>query len=292
MIWHGPSPKALRSASFVHCGLGLMGCTVALQVVGTAMVHLGRRHRAGLSADARGVAVLEFALVFPIALTIVLIMVQTALLMTGNLLVNYAAYCAARSAVVWIPRELPDEPRNVVVADDDASDKFRRIRRAAVLAVMPAATSVPADPDREADGTWRRRLGQLLGERGPSARWLDGWPMATALWYADGHTDVVLKDPAGHVPNDADDGRLDGAFDNGSFVTPYHKREDITVTVRHQLYLWVPYAGRIFGRELADWPGHYATRVSASHTLVNQGRYDNVIQEYVPDSYELLLPSR
>ena len=103
--------------------------------------------------------------------------------------------------------------------------------------------------------------------------------MATALWYADEHTAVALKEPAGYAPDDTDDGRLDGTFDNGSFVPPYHKREDITVTVRHELYLWVPYAGRIFGRELPGWPGHYAKMVSASHTLVNQGRYDNVVRE-------------
>lgn len=283
--------QALRSPLFVRCGLVLMGCTLALQIVLTAMFRLGRR-RGGLSADQRGVAVLEFALVFPIAMAIVLVMVQTAMLMAGNLLVHYAAYSATRSAVVWIPRDLSDEePRNVVDSDVDASAKVRTIRRAAVLALVPAATGVPPDAARQADPMWRRRFERFLAEDASSAEWLGRWPLDTAFAYAEQHTQVTLDPPAGIAPDDADDGKADGLVDSGSAAAPYGKREDITVSVRHELYLWVPYANRVFGRRLQGRPGHYATAVTASYTLVNQGRYDNVVTEYSKDTGEALLPS-
>ncbi len=41
-----------------------------------------------------------------------LLMVQSSLLMGGYLCVNYASYCAARSAIVYIPQEMREESRN------------------------------------------------------------------------------------------------------------------------------------------------------------------------------------
>ena len=71
------------------------------------------------------------------------------------------------------------------------------------------------------------------------------------------------------------------------------KGATITVTLHHRLHLSVPYANRLFGEPLDGAPGHYATEVVVRYTLVNQGRYDNMILEFVPGTGrpgELMIP--
>src|SRR5207248_2939927 len=93
-----------------------------------------------LRADERGTSELEFALAFPIFLVSVLITVQIALLLNAQLIVDYAAFCAARSAAVWVPQDLPDEPPNAIASDDESSSEKRaRIRRAALVATLTVA---------------------------------------------------------------------------------------------------------------------------------------------------------
>ncbi len=259
--------QALRSELFIRCGVLLMGCAVALQLVLTAMVRLGRRGRRFSVSDERGVAVVEFTLVFPIAMGIVLVMVQTALVMVGNLLVHYAAYSAARSAVVEIPTHTWQEIRNEL-GPDGASDKRLRIRRAAVLALLPAAGSPgrsnPASSESDKLGAAMATISAAYDE--PVPGWV-GEKLARKYAYADDdrNTRIELEPPA--FPEDHDGN--------------YGPREDIRVIVTHRLYLPVPYACRIFADGELDSGGHYYTEVTASYVLVNQGRPDNVRIEWV-----------
>jgi hypothetical protein len=237
-------------------------------------------------------AVLEFALLFPIALAIVLVMIQTAMLMAGNLFVHYSAFAAARAASVCVPMDLwaVGEPRNVVLADGDSSTKLAWIRRAAVLAVAPACAGGADDPGARRDGTWQRRLtGFFAG--GPAPNWLSRRSLDVMVAYADAHTQVSLSTPSRILPADGDDGRLDGRFDNGSPAAPYGNVEDLAVTVRHELVLPIPYANRLFGHRLAGSSGLWAVQIAATHTLINQGRYDTVMPEYIGNApSELFLP--
>jgi hypothetical protein len=53
-----------------------------------------------LRAEEDGQAMVEFAIVFPVVFLLFLVIVQTALLMTARQVVHYAAFSAARSAIV------------------------------------------------------------------------------------------------------------------------------------------------------------------------------------------------
>ncbi len=253
---------ALRSPMFVRCGVVLMVATVALQIVLAAMTRLGRSRKASFADDQRGVAMIEFVLLFPIAFGIILVMVQTAQLMKGNMFVHYAAFSAARSAVVQIPRSLAGEDRNWLDGPE-SSAKLQRIRRAAVLAVLPVAGALrdhavpPADVDIVAAGI--ESLYQAYGDSPPN--WLSR-KFADQYAYANAHTTVEVGPPA----------------DEESGV--YGDREDIRVTVRHELHLVLPYVGRMLGEELSGEPGEYYSEVFASYVLVNQGRPDNLWYEY------------
>jgi len=50
-----------------------------------------------------GQAMVEFVVVFPVVFLLCLVIMQTFLLLSARQVVNYAAYCAARSAIVFLP---------------------------------------------------------------------------------------------------------------------------------------------------------------------------------------------
>ncbi|MBW2249273.1 MAG: pilus assembly protein [Deltaproteobacteria bacterium] len=56
-----------------------------------------------LKKDENGQAMVEFVVVFPVVFLLCLVIMQTFLLLSARQVVNYAAYCAARSAIVFLP---------------------------------------------------------------------------------------------------------------------------------------------------------------------------------------------
>ncbi|MDY6790505.1 MAG: TadE/TadG family type IV pilus assembly protein [Thermodesulfobacteriota bacterium] len=56
-----------------------------------------------LRKDESGQAMVEFVVVFPVVFLLCLVIMQTFLLLSARQVVNYAAYCAARSAIVFLP---------------------------------------------------------------------------------------------------------------------------------------------------------------------------------------------
>ena len=83
----------------------------------------------GLHGDENGTAQsLSFVLVLPFFVMIMLFIVQVSQLMIGTIVVHYAAFAAARSAIVWIPATLGDgaELENGISAyypDPEATDQ-------------------------------------------------------------------------------------------------------------------------------------------------------------------------
>ena len=87
-----------------------------------------RRLRRLHACEKGGVQSLAFVLTLPIFIVIVLFIVQVSQLMIGTMVVNYAAFAAARSASVWVAANVVgdgdtiDEPANVLplpFADDN-----------------------------------------------------------------------------------------------------------------------------------------------------------------------------
>src|SRR5207237_103139 len=66
-----------------------------------------RRPILALHADERGsVQSLSFVLTVPVFIMLMMLAVQVTQLMIGEIIVNYAAFTAARSAAVWIPARI------------------------------------------------------------------------------------------------------------------------------------------------------------------------------------------
>jgi len=263
--------SALGSRGFLRAGAVVIVCGVGVLALGVLLWRAGSAGRRRRRAE-DGAAVLEFAIALPFLLALVLVMVQSALLMVGNLFVHYAAYRAARSAVVTVPMDYrPSEPANIL-APLDVSEKGQRIRRAAAWALLPVSTTSPQytalrGADDLADGlaTFYARS----GARTPS--WAqDAQGLARRWSYANEYTDVALAPPQ----------------------TPpaYGPDEDLQVRVRHMLYLSVPYANwfcsqvlmRTDGARLGFGPAEYGLAIEATCRLPNGGEQDYVEEEQFP----------
>lgn len=99
---------------------------------------------------------LSFVLVLPFFVMIMMLIVQASQLMVGNIVMQYAAFAAARSASVWIPASVSiDESSNCISTRQEVTynelgwkfeveksgDKYAKIRYAAVLACLPLGPS-------------------------------------------------------------------------------------------------------------------------------------------------------
>lgn len=256
-------PTAARSPAFVTFAGVAVGCALLAAWLGGGLAALGRR--TGRAGADEGGAMVEFALVLPFLLMIVLVMVQSALLMGGQLCVNYAAFCAARSAAVQIPRDMGlNEPPNWL-----GDRKTERVRLAAVWAVLPISYG---GYDRSySQGQILRdgleRFFDRYGQQPPG--WIDD-RLGRKLAYADQHTEVELAEP---------DQTQTYTLETGEQYTGFAANTDVTVELGHVLHLSVPFASRVFaaaddGVKLDG--GGYGMRMTTHCTLINQGRQDYV----------------
>jgi hypothetical protein len=282
--WIGPRwqgnwvAASLTSRMFLACGAILLLSTALLIVLAKALWHAGAAERRSCKGDASsqgGAAIVEFALVLPILLMLVLIMAQSSLLMAGNLCVNYAAFCAARSAIVTVPwnATLSWPPPVVADAPNFLSDsKLNRVKMAAVWAVLPVSCGDKSYPaaDFAALGGGLDRFFSQYGNQAPA--WVNR-SLPQRLQYALDHTNVMIEPPLAAVANGE-----------------YGDHEDLVVHVEHTLYLAVPYAGRLFwqfsgadGRELDNPAGQYGVVVRTTCRLPNEGVRDWVDREVFDD---------
>ncbi len=264
----GWAAQALRSRTALIAGSVLLASLTILYVLIAAMWRLARQPSQAAENAEAGSAAVEFALLFPIALTIVLIMVQATLLLAGNLVVHHAGYAAARAAIVWVPESVSyDEPRNVV-SDPASSEKLMRIRAAAVYKVLPVSASRSlgvggAGPTAAALQDGLRRFYELYDE--PVPGWIENH-LPAKYEYAWNNTDVAI-----YPPEDGEE---------------YGDAEDLRVRTRHTLYLSVPYARHVFAafgaaREISA-DGAIGSDVEVTYTLTNQGVDDIIEVEQFP----------
>ncbi len=251
---------------------------VSMAVLFAAAIYiLKRSNRRPDPGDGEGGNVLiEFAMLLPIILMFGLLMLQSSLLMGGYMTVHYASYCAARSAIVYIPEDFTRSPHNgeegwnvvFLGGGPEGSDKLRLIKDAAVWAVMPVSASDYEGGSAQADFLESGLQDMFASYGKDEPNWVRNW-LAPKFAYAEDNTWIELAPPT------AGDGIV------------YGEHEDIHVMVRHNLYLSVPYAGRILAEmdpdavELDD--GSYAIKVEVPCTLTNEGSYDQIDIEEFPD---------
>jgi hypothetical protein len=241
-----------------------------------------------LIADA-GTVELEFAMAFPWFLMVVMIVVQLSFMLHANLVVDYAAYCAARSATVMIAGgadgelkyqgkgeyPLRKEPPNQVCAKGE-SEKWKRIHGAAWMACLPISPRVSSilrtvrgDTGDPVAAIIREALGidpgGMLGGLQEVVRLLKGTGSAT-----DPGVRQLLADYADKFPYAFLFTRVFIETSPGKWFSPkvpghgeceawqaFPDTPDVLplkVRVEHDLFMDVPYAGPLYARSLGGGP--------------------------------------
>ena len=118
-------------------------------------------HARSLHRDQQGgVQSLSFVLTLPVFVMILMFIVQLSQITIATVVIEYAAFAAARAAMVWIPAETADEPANQIGAFrqtgqssdrgggsyavyivDPSGVKYQKIHFAAAMACMPICPS-------------------------------------------------------------------------------------------------------------------------------------------------------
>ena len=243
-------------------GIALIAlAVVALWLLRFFWLLAGRRpHPHPLRLGEEAATVLEFTLVFPLFLMILLIIWQLLLLVNATQVVSYAAFSAARSAIVVIPQEVGGEGRNMLAAPD-SSEKMALIRRAAVVACTPISPPITE---------WSGAYGSLAGGASVPGS-LDGFretAVLTALAAAAGLNGprIALKASYAAQFTDVD---VSGPRWGGAFA----EDAPLTVTVTHKFFLNVPYANRLFSDQFfaGFGSGSHQRTLTAQYTLANEG---------------------
>lgn len=210
----------------------------------------------------RGTAIIEFAWVFPILLVMVLLLIQTTLLFTGNLFVHYAAFAAARTASVEIAQTYPGEGLNQVAGSD--SGKLETIRRTAVLAMWPVS-----GPGTPAFNSVAGSIADLYSssEEDPPA-WINNL-LDKRLGYANEHTTVTLE----RILVDSSEDTVTATTVSPGRGYTFRPRDPVGVRVFHSFHLSIPYVSRLFadGRhDTADGASNFVN-IQAGFMLTGEG---------------------
>ncbi|MCK6484706.1 MAG: pilus assembly protein [Phycisphaerae bacterium] len=214
----------------------------------------------GVVRDQRGTAIIEFALLFPVALLLFLVIIQTALLYVGNFHVNHAAFRAARAAIVWA--DVDDLGGDLTHTLRIGAEAERRIANAAAFTCVGiSGTSSGGATGGSAaahDRAWQAFLGF-------SPRW-SGDKFQRRVAYAAEHTRVTVTTMPRPDPTLSEFNALHQDF--------YLHREPITAHVAHDFELLIPYAKYVLGDtdNRGDGSGYRFIELRASYTLVHEGQ--------------------
>lgn len=297
--------RSILEACLPWMGVLIVAFLLARLLLRFSGARLNLRRLAALHSDQDGaVQSLSFVLTLPLFVMIVLFIVQVSQLMIGIACVQYAAYAAARAAVVWVPSNTGQETENqfmpfrldsqVQFYDEDGQDpkytidenspseKLQKIKLAAQLACMPISPSrdtglsVPGDYSdtlsailnvyamMDAGAVTNSRIPRRLENKLAYA--LAATDVQVSFMHRDDGIDVPLQPPRIMPPD-----------------YPYNEvgwQDPIKVTVTHHFAL-LPGPGRFLARStgpddmvsqsLVDRSGFYTRALSYSCILGNEG---------------------
>ena len=279
--------------------LGVIGCVLTLWGVGRGQA---RRRSKTLATDQAGVATIEFCLVLPILLFMILLLAQVTLAMGGNIYVHYSAFIATRAAIVYIPQDdgtLDGAPN--FISNSTNTPKREAIRLAAVYALVPVSGRLEngaLQAGRYKDGITGYYEGYGAGTPNWNKVYVPFSPKATTfsissteakLNYADANTDIFVMETIVNPDESVEFRRISGTYEFGP-------KDAVTVQVEHRLYLPVPYvrflfsdaqinisrseirgggSSQSFTYDHNDDARRYRT-ITAQYTLTNEGIYDEL----------------
>jgi hypothetical protein len=266
-----------------------------------------------LHRDQRGsVQSLSFVLTVPVFIMLMMLAVQITQLMIGEIMVNYAAYAAARAASVWVPARIGDPiamPQPLELANwlnlrtitgtdvtggaATISPKAVQIYRAAALACVPIAPSRDLGLVNANDPTTQSLLA-MFAAYSTSAQTNSRLPMRLAnKWaYASQATMVQISTFHRQYGTALSSYQNEPPLWDSEPIDPerYYKptelgwRDEITVKVTHNFAL-LPGPGRLLaksgsaGNRIGQISNVYFVPLSASATMVPEG--DKSIAPYV-----------
>ena len=219
-----------------------------------------------LVAGENGRSAIEFLLLLPIVLSILLLILEVALMVQAKFVVNYAAFCAVRSAIVWIPADAPGgEARNHIDRTDSSSDKMQKIWRAAAFACVSISphyssslvdrTGISDASDDQKDAV--ERIAAFFPSDG-DGNVADSFKNRLAYGFDNANTtiEIVAESGGSHDQNAGD----------------YGDHDPVTVRVTHRFYLGIPLANRLMGTSFGAGPGSgFYYPISEQYTLLNEG---------------------
>ena len=256
-VWNPTSPATLEftelngvrlpqyitlTSSFVSSIWPLSTLAIVLSLIAfrLAKVISANARNAKTSAhvdEESGSSAVEFVLVLP-ALTVLLLMIlQIALVVQAKFVVNYAAFCAARSAIVVIPDSMTEggnrEPRNQL-GNPDTSQKVEIIQRAAAL---PLTAISPLPGLTEARGL------PVLTNFDASAELVKLLPF-NVFTPRSMLEQVMLRAPYAYYEQNT---AVKVLTQQGTQQGVFKEHDWVTVKVRYRYYLTVPFANKLFG---------------------------------------------
>ena len=246
-----------------------------------------RKARSDWFSDAnRGSVIIQFALLTPLLFALLLVIFQTALIVQAKLVVNYAAFCAARSAIVVIPSAVRAaisgraENEGQIFPLDPASPKMNIIRRAGALAcagISPRWTLELALKTGEQFSLSQAANLTSVGFLFPPLGLTDQNPLAFPVDFAS-RSQYALTGANSAVQIAVQ--RHPGSADKASY-------QMVTVVLTYRYYLTVPFASRIFGTR---YPG-VLNRFNSAYYLPTREQYTLLAEDdftFPPDQAQNL----
>ena len=234
---------SMFTASFVKSILPLTVLALVLGFLSLRFANaLARSRKIGSAVDTgneSGSSAVEFVLVLPGLAMLLLMILQIALIVQAKFVVNYAAFCAVRSAIVVVPDEVSREQRNQV-GNHETSEKVEIIQRSAALP-LTAISPLP--------GFSIARGVPVLENPAVIADLIKLAPFDVAPDSMMGQ--VMLRAPyAYHLENTAVQVLNVQGTEGGNFLD----HDWVTVKVQYRYYLAVPFAKKLFGTAYSGNP--------------------------------------
>ncbi|MCP4591790.1 MAG: pilus assembly protein [bacterium] len=242
-------PLSRQWPALVACAAGLVLAVRVWQVL-VPRIKANRPLRNFGRGEESATATLDFILTFPLFTMIILTVVQFALMVNARIVVSYAAYTAARSAIVNTDGGLAGAEAHAEAAAEigclpispQLVSGLTYPNPALALLVMHSAET-PKLPGSERLRRWYRSGGKHL--------------------YAQLATEVEIT----------------GADPEGNFAP----KVPVTVKVSHAFRLSVPYADRVFAALVGDaYLGQPVVTITDSYTFLNEGKVRTEAKHEVP----------
>lgn len=244
-------------------------------VLGWLTARAARRRRwrqfAGFLADERGASyALPYVLTFPVYMLLICVIIQATMILLVKMDTVYAAYAAARAAVVWRSAE-PD------AANDQQAYEFAkgRARRAAALAMVPVASSLKQHYAANAPYRASQALGRASEVLGLAPHYYGAYKK---MHGCNVQRDGSQKPPTWIIPAEEADkparwqyvfNKLRYAFLATDVDLTMEKNEfnaDLTAEIRYLMPMHIPFAGRVLGTWWA-WDRFYSRWITSVATL-------------------------